>query len=102
MNHCIEKLKDFLAEQTPKFAFDDGGSILDMLYYYYADSNPVDNAVIRCQFSELDKVLSKLSLEDCDRVFLLAVELCVSHARQAFSEGVQVGMRLFTELQTEP
>lgn len=102
MNRYIEKLKSFLLEQTPKFAYDDARSILDMLYFYYMDSNSVDSAVIRCKFCELDKVLSKLSLADCDRVFLLTVELCVSHARHAFSEGVQVGMRLFTELQTEP
>ena len=98
MNQYIENLKTFLGEQTPKFPYSDAKSILDMLYFYYADNNPVDSAVIRCQFSELDKVLSKLSLEDCDRVFLLTVDLCVSHAKQAFSEGVQVGMQLFTEL----
>lgn len=84
MNRRIENLKAFLAEQTPNFAYDDAGSVLDMLYFYYMDDNPVDNGVIRCQFSELDKVLSKLSFEDCERVFFLAVGLCVSHMRQAF------------------
>ena len=65
--HYIENLKSFLAEQAPCFAYDDANSVLEMLYYYYTEANPVDNAVIRCQFKELD--------------------------------GVQVGMRLFTELQ---
>lgn len=102
MNRYIENLKAFLAERTQKFAYDDAHSILDMLYFYYMDSNPIDNAVIRCQFSELYKVLSNLSFEDSDRVFSLAAALCGTHARQAFTEGVQVGMRLFTELQTEP
>ena len=102
MNRYIENLKAFLAEQTPKFVYGDGQSVLDMLCFYYMDDNPVDGAVIRCQFSQVDKVLSKLSLEDCDRLFLLVVGLCTDHARQAFTAGVQVGMRLFTELQTEP
>lgn len=106
MNRYIENLKSFLAEQAPCFGYDDANSILEMLYYYYTDANPIDNAVIRCQFEGLDNVLSKLPLKDCDRVFSLAADLCISHARQAFSEGVNIGMRLFTELQniqdTEP
>ena len=101
MNRYIENLNALFAEQTLKSDHADANSVLDMLCFYYMDSNPVDSAVVRCQFRELDKVLSKLSLEDNDRIFLLAVELCVSHAREAFSEGVKVGMRLFTELQTD-
>ena len=99
MNRYIENLKSFLAEQSPCFGYDDANSILEMLYYYYTDANPIDNAVIRCQFSDLDSVLSKLPLKDCDRVFSLATNLCVSHVRQAFLEGVTTGMRLFTDLQ---
>ena len=99
MNRYIEKLKSFLAEQSPNFGYDDANSVLEMLYYYYSDTNPVDSGVIRCQFQALDSVLSKLSWSESERVFSLAVELCVSHARLAFTEGVQIGMRLFTELQ---
>ena len=91
MNRYIENLNALLAEQMPKSDYGDANSILDMLCFYYMDTNPVDNAVIRCQFRELDKVLSKLSLEDNDRVFMLSVGLCVSLAREAFSEGVKGG-----------
>ena len=101
MNRYIEKLNLFLAEQTPCFGYDDANSILEMLYYFYTDSNPVDNAVIRCQFKDLDNVLSNLSWADCEQVFSLSVDLCISHARQAFLEGVHVGMRLYTELQCD-
>ena len=52
MNRYIENLKAFLAEQSPKFAYDDANSVLEMLYYYYAEETPVNNAVIRCQFRE--------------------------------------------------
>ena len=91
MNRYIEKLNAMLAEQPLKCDGTDADFVLDMLYFYYMDANPVDSAVVRCQFHELDKVLP-------NRVFLLSVGLCVSHAREAFSEGVKVGMRLFTEL----
>lgn len=101
MNYYIQRLKDFLAEQTPSFRYGDANSVLEMLCYYYTEANPVDNAVIRCQFKDLNKVLSKLTLEDSEEVFSTAVDLCISHARQAFTDGIVVGMRLFTELQNE-
>ena len=99
MNRYVKNLKSFLAEQAPSFGFDDANSILEMLYYYYSDANPVDSAVIRCQFKQMDEVLSKLSWSDCNSIFSLVVELCSSHERQAFVEGVCVGMRLFAELE---
>ena len=99
MNRYIEKLNAFLAEQSPKFGYDDANSILEMLYYYYTENNPVDNGVIRCQFKELDSVLSKLSWSECEQVFSIAISLCCSHSQQAFTDGVHIGMRLFTELQ---
>ena len=101
MNRYIENLKTFLTEQASCFAYDDANSVLEMLCYYYMDANPVDNGVIRCQFKEVDTVLSKLSWVECERVFSLVVDLCMSHTRQAFIDGVHVGMRLFTELQNE-
>lgn len=101
MNRYIKILKSFLAEKTPYFGCDDANSILEMLYYFYIEENPIDSAVIRCQFKKLDDVLSKLSLVDNDRVFSLAVDLCDSHTKKAFLEGVHIGMRLFTELQNE-
>lgn len=99
MNRYIEKLKSFLAEQKPRYGYDDANSILEMLYYFYTEENPVDSAVISCQFKELDDALSSLSWANNEKVFALVVDLCVSHARQAFLEGVHVGLRLFTELQ---
>lgn len=101
MNPYIERLESFLEEQSPNFGYTDANSILDMLFYYYTDANPVDSAVIRCQFKDLDNVLSKLSWADSEQVFSLTVSLCTSHAQQAFTEGVHIGMRLFTELHNE-
>ena len=101
MNRYIQKLNEFLAEQAPCFPYDDANSILEMLCYYYTDANPVDSAVIRCQFRDLDHVLSKLTITDNEQIFSSTVDLCISHARQAFINGIIVGMRLFTELQRE-
>lgn len=102
MNRYIESLKSFLTQQSPGFGYDDANSILEMLYYYYTVANPVDNALIRCQFKELDGILSRLSVAENDEVFSLTSALCMAHERQAFLEGIHVGMRLFSELEGLP
>lgn len=83
-------------------SYDDAHSLLEMLYYYYTAGNPVDNAVIRCQLKELNDVLSYLPLSENDAVFSFVVDLCITHERQAFLDGVHVGMRLFSELNELP
>ena len=98
MNRYIENLESFLSEQSPHYGFDDANSLLEMLCYYYMEQNPVDNALVRCQFKELDAILSKLSFSDNNAVFHLAATLCASYEKQAFMDGVAVGLRLYKEL----
>ena len=98
MNRYIQNLKSFLAEQTPSYSFDDANSILEMLYYYYTSSNPVDNATIRCQFKALNDILRQLPTEQNDAVFVLAGDLCTAYERQAFLDGIVLGVRLIEEL----
>lgn len=102
MNRYIENLKSFLAEQTPNYIYDDANSILELLCYCYMDSNPVDSAVIRYQFMEMDSILNRLSLAENDAIFSLVCNLCIAHERQAFRDGIQVGMQLFSELNELP
>lgn len=99
MNQYIKNLKAFLAEQAPWFCYGDAHSIFEILYYYYADEHPIDNAVIRCQFSDLGNILDRLPFEDNNAVFSKTVDLCLAHSRQAFLDGMQVGLQLFTELE---
>lgn len=99
MNRIIDNLKSFLSDQPPNFPFDDGNSILEVLCYYYCASNSVDNALIRCQFKELNDILCKLTLAENDAVFALTSDLCTSHMRQAFLDGIRVGLHLFKELE---
>ena len=100
MNRYIENLKSFLAEQPPNFRFDDANSILELLCYYYCSANPVDNAVIRCQFEKLYGLIRPMTVEESDAVFNTVSDLCLSYERQAFLDGLTAGMRLFSELET--
>lgn len=100
MNPYIQKLKVFLAEQAPNFKYDDTDSIMEMLCYYYCSAHPVDNAAIRCQLGELGNIMRPMSLEESDALFSLVGNLCLSYERQAFLNGVSVGICLFNELST--
>ena len=99
MNRYTENLKSFLTEQPVNFKFDDGNSILEVLCYYYCTSSSADNALIRCQFKELNDILSKLTLAENDAVFALTSDLCTSHVRQAFIDGIRTGFHLLNELE---
>ena len=102
MNPYIEKLKTFLETKPPVLKFDDANTILDLLGYYYCVSNSVDNAIIHCQFRSLYDTLPKLTLEEFDAVFAITADLCLSYEKQAFMDGVLVGMQLFKELNGLP
>ena len=98
MNRYIENLRSFLLEQAPSFQYKDADSLLEMLCYYYCSANPVDNAVIRCQFKALNDTVRQMSVEESDAVFSAACDLCISYERQAFLDGLRTGMQLLTEL----
>lgn len=98
MNKYIEKLNQFLEQQTPDYGSEDAQSLLEMLHYYYTLANPVDTAVIQCRLKELDEIISKLSFAENDAVFTLVCAITVEHERKAFLEGIHVGLRLFVEL----
>lgn len=102
MNPYIEKLKQFLLSEPPTFQDENANSILELLCYYYCSANTVDNASIRCQFHAAENALPKLTIEEYDAFFGITTHLCASYEKKAFMDGVQVGMRLFQELNDVP
>lgn len=101
MNPNIENLKSYLETRPVKSEYEDVDSLLELLYYYYTEENPIENAVIRYQFMEQDKVLNRLTVEENDLFFRITCDLCTEHARRAFVEGLRVGGRLFAELSAQ-
>lgn len=102
MNPYIEKLNHFLASQPPVIKDNSANTILELLCYYYCSANSVDSAIIHCQFRTLYDTLPKLSIEEFDAVFAITADLCLSYEKQAFMDGVLVGMQLFKELNALP
>lgn len=99
MNPYIEALKRHLAEKPPDYGYADANSLLDILYYFYTELNPVDNSAIRQRFGELGEFLDGRTLEEQDRIFGLLCGIYEELERQAFFDGFYVGLRLAAELE---
>ena len=99
MNPYIIKLNEYLAAHPPNYGYRDVDSLLDMLYNFYSENNPINTVVIKQSFEKLEHFLDRFTLAECDCVLDTLSCLCSQHEEQAFRIGVQIGMRLFNELE---
>lgn len=99
MNRYIHQFQAYIEQHPTQRGHDDILSILELLYQCYTEQNPIDTDEIRAGFREIDRIISGLSVQDNDRVFTLVFQLCVQHERQAFLEGLRVGIQLFSDCQ---
>ena len=98
MDTYIQKLKNYIFEKQIHDAHVDADSILDMLYFAYMEDNPISEEPIKENFQHVDHILSQLSIENNDSLFLIIVKLCEDYAKSAFLSGIHIGVRLFLEL----
>ena len=91
MKPYIEKL---MAAFSDGEAPSDRESVTRALYGCYHEIHPQDSEGIRERFSQLDVVLQTLTLRDYDKVWDLTCQLCGDHEKDAFLEGIRVGVCL--------
>lgn len=96
MKKYIEALRDY-CQQNP-LNHGDAESVMEFLYWHYAEFNPIDNQKIRDSFAKLRRQYPHLSLEEFDPIFTTVSDLCVEHEHLAFLEGLRLGVTLMTEL----
>lgn len=99
MKTYFEKLRTYIAENPPDF--NDGESVLTLLYEAYADSNKMDDGTIKEDFNELYRQMNGMQLRDMDKIIYPVCTLCRDHQRSGFVEGLKVGIRLREELAEE-
>lgn len=101
MHAYIRQLK----EELPSCFYDqqrpDVNAVMEILYQYFAENHPLETQEMARDFSQLDKVLSKLSLKEYDQIWNLACRLCAEHEKLAYMAGIRVGASLATELETD-
>lgn len=99
MKNYFEKLRTYIAENPPDFG--DGNSVLTLLYEAYAESNKMDDGIIKEDFNELYRLMNGMELREMDKIIYPVCTLCRDHQRSGFVEGVNVGIMLQMELAEE-
>ena len=98
MNMIFETLRRKISQNLPDYGSWDANSILEMMYVTYADHNQLRPECGRTSFHTLRNLLCSLTKEHSDQVFDVVCDLCNSHERTAFTEGIKLGVRLADEL----
>lgn len=99
MNDYLKLLEDY-CKQDP-LEHGDAESVMEVLYWYYTETNPIDNQKIRDGFAKLRRQFPHLTLQDFDPIFLTVSDLCMEHERLAFYEGLRLGVTLVMEVTDE-
>ena len=98
MNPYIEKLKAQFAENPPCYGYMDANSLLEMLYLWYTEWNPINSKAIQHSFCKLEGLICTRTGKEYDNALDLITSLCAQHEKLAFLEGIRVGFQLSTEL----
>ena len=98
MKLSIKNLRRYIVEHPLNHATTDTDLLLDDLYWYYAENNPLINERIRSLSNSADCYLTQLTMKDCDALFRIFSDLCTEQERLAFRGGVRIGMQLLLEL----
>ena len=79
--------------------------MLELLYHFFTEYEPVENEELRRQFAELEHHLMESLAETGDSrretvesLMTIVSSVCAECERAAFMEGVKVGARLILEL----
>lgn len=101
MNNYIQMLADHLASQPMEFHGWDAESLLDFLFCCYTEDHPLDSEAIHCCYEKLEPVFEGLPREDSNQLFRDIAELCIAYEQEAFMEGLQVGVALEKEINSD-
>lgn len=91
----VESIERYFEENPPNLG--DTKSILDVLFWLYMEYNPADSETIKSLYAQLRKC-ADLPLRDYDQEFYIVSDLCVEHGKEAFREGLGLGIQLMQEV----
>lgn len=98
MKQYIEALNKYAAEKGVDAGALPAETVIDVLFACFCLENEVRIPAVSAAFEKMDAVLKKLSLEDNDKLFLLACQISEEYRREAFHAGLLAGFRLREEL----
>lgn len=98
MHPYIDRLKEELDKNPPCYGYKAADSLLDMLYMWYVEWNPINSEQIKQDFFELESYFCGCTEKRVDDALDIITRLCWNHEHLAFLEGLRVGIRLAYEL----
>ncbi len=99
MKNIAEQLEAYCKEHPIRLT--DRETILESLYWLYAESVPTDSEKLRDGYARLRKQLHFLKPKEYDTVFDTVTELCTESEQIAFYVGIRLGAVLLMELTSE-
>lgn len=100
MNPYIKMLKTQFSNNPPCYGYTDADSLLEMLYLWYTEWNPINSDAIQESFRKLDGLICTRTGKEYDNALDLITSLCSQYEKLAFLEGIRVGFYIFEELDT--
>lgn len=99
MNIYIQQLKHELKNYENLCGKEDDFSILRFLWQSYSCFSPTDDGQIQKCSDALSPIYRELSVKNADALSNLICDLCTTHQRAAFYDGILVGVHLVEELE---
>ena len=98
MKRLAELLKRYVEENLPSSG--NAQDVVERLYWCYMERSRIDNDKTKACYATLREKVN-LPLREYDEVLYIVSDLCLEHGRQAFLEGLKVGMLLMQEMGKE-
>ncbi len=95
MNELARDLNNYFERHPPNLG--NAESVLDAMFWAYAESNPVNNDTIRKDYAKLREAW-KLPPQEYDEILYIISDLCTEYSRQAFQDGIRIGMLVMQEV----
>ena len=99
MKSYFDQLKACLTDNPPNLGSSD--SVLAFLYEAYAQMNPIEDTQIKADFEALYLAMNGMELHEMDRIIYPVCTLCRDHERSGFVHGIQIGVQLIKELESQ-
>ena len=99
MEEHLRALETYVSSR--KLNLGDGESVLSLLYEAFGDINRMYDDQIKADFAELYQALNGTPLQEMDWIINPVCALCRDHERNGFVHGVQLGVQLAQEIQSD-
>ena len=100
MKNIAAQLESYCKEYPIRLT--DRETILETLYWLYAENPPTDCKELREGYAKLREQLNFLESNEYDAVFDIVSDLCTKSEQLAFYAGARIGAALMMELADEP